>query len=234
MRAILLLLLATLILALACEAEPTATTAPTLPPTINPGPAPSETPELTPTAVPTLPPTATSPPTDTSAPTATLTPTATPAPGFGEGTWRVGAELEPGIYAAPGGGFCYWERLAGFGGDLDDIIANDLGAYRHVVHIVKSDAGFNSSGCGRWTPIDHAIMPVTSIPDGTWLVGDEVSPGTYAAPGGEFCYWARLRGFTGDLDDIITNDLGEARHLVDIAPTDAGFQSSGCGEWNPA
>jgi hypothetical protein len=67
------------------------------------------------------------------------------------GIWRVGAEIDPGTYRASGGGDCYWARLAGFSGDLDDIISNGIGVPHPVVTISASDTGFESSSCGTWT-----------------------------------------------------------------------------------
>lgn len=63
-------------------------------------------------------------------------PTSSAAPqpaeeGFGDGTYAVGVDFQPGTYRAPGSSF--WERLSGFGGTLDEIIANNVGsgANRH-------------------------------------------------------------------------------------------------------
>jgi hypothetical protein len=70
---------------------------------------------------------------------------------FGDGSWLVGIEISPGTYQAPGGEGCYWERLKGFGGTVDDIIANHFGGGRQVVTIGISDKGFKTSGCGRWS-----------------------------------------------------------------------------------
>ena len=70
---------------------------------------------------------------------------------FGDGTYRVGpAGVPPGTYKAPGGGSCYWERLSGFSGELNDIIANDVATRNPIVTIAPSDAGFNTSDCGTW------------------------------------------------------------------------------------
>lgn len=74
---------------------------------------------------------------------------------------------------------------------------------------------------------------VMKFGDGTWIVGKEVIAGTYAAPGGDTCYWARLSGFSGESDDIIVNDAGSQRPIVTIAPTDTGFLTNGCGVWEP-
>ena len=186
------------------------------------------TPGLTPTPHPTPTPI----PTVLAAPTP-MPPTSTPILGFGDGRWSIGAEVSPGIYAATGGEACYWERLSGFSGDFDDIISNDFGDSRPTVEIASTDKGFDTSNCGRWMPISKVISPLTIIVDGTWLVRDEVPAGTYSAPGGDLCYWERLSGFSGKLDDIIANDLGEGRHIVEIASSDIGFRTNGCGKWIP-
>ncbi len=46
--------------------------------------------------------------------------------------------------------------------------------------------------------------------DGVQLVGREIAPGLYTIKGNGTCYWARLRGLSGEV---------------------AGFTSVGCGPW---
>jgi hypothetical protein len=41
-----------------------------------------------------------------------------------------------------------------------------------------------------------------------------------------------LKGFSGALADIIANENTDARAVVTILPTDAGFQSSRCDTWS--
>ena len=74
-------------------------------------------------------------------------------------------------------------------------------------------------------------FPLTAVPDGTWLVGSEVSAGIYSAPGGALCAWKRLSGFGGTADDIIASSTGNIRPIVEISLTDMGFSTSGCGAW---
>ena len=81
------------------------------------------------------------------------------------------------------------------------------------------------------TPTATAEFPLTAIPDGTWLVGDEVPAGIYSAPGGAQCAWKRLSGFGGTTNDIIASDFGIVRPIVEISLTDMGFTTSGCGAW---
>lgn len=76
-----------------------------------------------------------------------------PAAAFGSGTQLVGVDIEPGTYRAPGGDRCYWERLSGASGDLDDILANDLAPTNPVVEIAAGDYAFTSDRCGDWARI---------------------------------------------------------------------------------
>ena len=69
--------------------------------------------------------------------------------------------------------------------------------------------------------------------DGTWIVGTDIASGLYAAPGGDSCYWVRLKGFSGDFDDNIASGRGDTRPVIEIGATDAGFQTRRCGEWRP-
>jgi hypothetical protein len=165
-----------------------------------------------------------------------------PAPepeGFGNGIWRVGEDIEPGLYYAPARSGCYWARLSGFSGDLDDIEANEVGSHRMIVEILTSDAGFESRGCGRWIALEDQLnataaeRPYTQIDNGFWKVGDEVLPGLYYAPARSSCYWARLSGFSGGSGAIEANELGGHRMIVEILATDVGFESRGCGKWIP-
>jgi hypothetical protein len=196
------------------------------------------TPGLTASAEPTTPPTEASdgPP---SAPPTDPSPTLAPTPAsvtFGDGTLEVGGDVEPGTYRLrEPAGLCYWARLKGFGGTLDEIIANDnvIDAYS-VVTIGRSDAGFESRGCGEWSANLSAVTTDTGAieVDGTYIVGTDVSAGTWRSTGGELCYWARLKGFGGTLDEIIANDnvLGGST-VVTIGSADKGFVTRGCGTW---
>lgn len=94
------------------------------------------------------------PPTITPVPPTPL-PTATPTPSgplttFGNGTWRVGIDIEPGTYRSTGNADCYWVRLSGFGGSGEEIIANGLETGPAVVTIQPTDAGFKTERCGDW------------------------------------------------------------------------------------
>ena len=47
----------------------------------------------------------------------------------------------------------------------------------------------------------------------------------------ESCYWARLSGLSGTLDDLIANDNVRNPSYVEIKDTDVAFKSSRCGTW---
>jgi hypothetical protein len=64
-----------------------------------------------------------------------------------------------------------------------------------------------------------------------YFVGREVAPGTWRATPSDSCYWARLTGFGGTIDNIIANDNVTGQVIVTLDGSEAGFQSSGCGQW---
>ena len=154
-----------------------------------------------------------------------------PDSSFGDGTHRVGTDIAPGTYRAPGGEWCRWARLGGSG---DDILGfNAPTSVSQIATIKSDDAGFESSGCGQWTRSSpRSSRPSTSFGDGTHIVGEDIAPGTYRAPGGEGCYWARLSGFGGSGDDVLgANAASFISQIVTITSSDAGLESSGCGQW---
>ena len=217
--------------------SPTYTPTPLPTPTFSPSPTPTATPvptpTYTPTPTPTPSPTPTHTPTPTPTPSPTPTPTATPEPGFGDGTWIVGVDMDPGTYASPGGERCSWKRLSGLGGTRDETIVWELWPVgRQIVAISSTDAGFQTEDCGRWRLLSEVITPLSSITDGIWAVVEEVPAGTYASPGGEQCSWKRLSGLGGTRDETIVWELWPVgRQIVAISSTDAGFQTEDCGRW---
>lgn len=72
---------------------------------------------------------------------------------FGDGTYLIGTDIQPGTYRTEAAGNCYWERLAGLGGNLEDIIANDLPSGAAIVEIASSDVAFSTQGCGTWQKV---------------------------------------------------------------------------------
>jgi hypothetical protein len=101
------------------------------------------------------------------------------------------------------------------------------------VTVEKTDGGFSSEDCGDWT--DDLKTPSTqsrtAFGDGMFIVGTDIAPGTYRVDAENNCYWERMRNFEGALNAIIANDNSKGSTIVDIQPSDAGFQSSNCGEW---
>jgi len=152
---------------------------------------------------------------------------------FGDGTYQVGTDVQPGTYRTRvGSPYCYWERLRNFSGGINGILANGGTGTPGTVTIEPTDVGFTSEGCGTWTKDLSAITTSkTSFGAGAYIVGTDMDPGTYRNSGGRNCYWERLRGFNGSMNAIIANGGSSNPSIVAIAPTDAGFQSNGCGMW---
>ena len=157
-----------------------------------------------------------------------------PEAGFGDGTYIVGENLEPGIYRSTGTNLCYWERMSGFGGTFEEIIAN--GNEGTIIDIAASDAGFKTERCGQWLPLEdtYPATPATEFGDGTYEVGTHIEPGRYLNSGGDNCYFERQSGFSQTFGDIISNDFGSTTAVVEIRESDRGFVTRGCGTWTKA
>lgn len=75
--------------------------------------------------------------------------------------------------------------------------------------------------------------PLTTFASGVWEVGVDIAAGKYKTTGtdGYGCYYARLRGDEGSLDDIISNGFVQGPATVTVRPSDAYFETSGCEDW---
>lgn len=79
---------------------------------------------------------------------------ASPSVKIVDGVWRVGKDIQPGLYFTQSGasplqvGNCYWARLKGFTGG--EIIANGNTPGPSYVRILPTDAGFHSQSCNAW------------------------------------------------------------------------------------
>lgn len=157
---------------------------------------------------------------------------------FGTGQYLVGSDIAAGrYYDVPSSG-CYWERESGLGGTLGEILSNNFigfNAGQWIVDIAPSDRAFmTKSGCGTWFKDTPQQGAQTNISPGMWLVGSQVSAGTYRATAQSGCYWERLRDFTGNLSGIIANNFVSAAgsQLVTISAGDTGFDTNDtCGTW---
>lgn len=178
----------------------------------------------------------TSAPPIVASPTATSIPTTpTPSvPNFGEGTKLVGTDIQPGTYRSKNSGSgCYWARLSDLGGTTQGIITNDNALGSAIVTIAESDKAFTSRRCAPWL-LDLSPLrsdPAAQFRDGVFMVGTDIAPGTWRTEVADGCYWARIRGFSGQTSDIIANDNARGAAVVQIVTTDKGFISRRCGNW---
>ncbi len=154
------------------------------------------------------------------------------------GILLVGSDIMPGRYVADAARGCYWARLAGLGGELDDIIANEFQFFAGptIVDVDDDDVAFEFDGeCGVFRPYEAPDRPKSRIDPGAWVVGSDIRPGTYRAQADDGCYWERRRSFSGELSAIIANDFvpDGGPVLVTISPSDQGFYADDdCGRWS--
>lgn len=68
---------------------------------------------------------------------------------FGDGTWQVGVDVEPGTYASTGGADCRHAFTAAVTGSA--IVAGAVGPSPTAVVLADDSGFFATSGCGTWT-----------------------------------------------------------------------------------
>lgn len=118
------------------------------------------------------------------------------------------------------------------GGGGGDTVAGNRGN-----DTIDGGNGFDQCNGGSGTDsLRSCNEELPGIGAGTWRVGTDIQPGRYESTVTGFCYWERLSGFSGESDDRIANGIASSgeRLLVDIDPTDAGFEvRAGCGPLRP-
>ena len=88
-----------------------------------------------------------------------------PIPVDHDGTFIVGTQILPGVYATAGpqpGGVCYWRRI----GQGDATIDNAMTKQPQVVQIDAGDVAFKTRGCQPWQLTDEQVPPAQNAP---WL-----------------------------------------------------------------
>ena len=158
--------------------------------------------------------------------------TAPTALGLDAGTYQVGSDIQPGIYAGMAGtdilDSCHWQRLSGLSGELDDTIASEIARGQFYVDVKSTDKYFRV-GC-EITPLAEwpvPPQPLSTVGTGMYMVGRDIAPSIYAGRAGtdilDSCHWERLRGASGEFHDTIASEIARGQFYVDVKATDGYF-----------
>ena len=150
--------------------------------------------------------------------------------------YEVSKDISPGTYVGRAGtgalDSCSWTRLSGASGEFSDVIAVDNARGQFYVEILDTDKYFRT-GCvvtplEAWPTPDE---PLSEIEVGMYIVGQDISPGTYVGRAGtgalDSCSWTRLSGASGEFSDVIAVDNARGQFYVEILDTDKYFRT-GC------
>lgn len=132
-------------------------------------------------------------------------------------------------------------------GDHDDTLAVRRDNVFYLNNTLTGGTADITYGYGRASDVvlvgdwnnDHRDTPglrrtgVTFAGNGQYEVGRDIPKGLYWAESrSEGCYWERQSGFSGDIDDVITNGFrSDGNWIVEILGSDAGFFTDGCYTW---
>jgi hypothetical protein len=151
------------------------------------------------------------------------------------GIWFVGADMAPGVWRAVRAVNCTWKRLSARDPTDEAVVGSGSSL---TVELHPSDVAFWSEGCGWWTQIltPPSASPTEPFGPGTWLVGQEVAPGSWQNSNSSAqCSWARLKTLDGgSLAAISSGTTGADGLVIEIGTDDVAFHSWGCGTWTRA
>jgi hypothetical protein len=77
---------------------------------------------------------------------------------------------------------------------------------------------------GAERQIEDNTVPGT----GTYVVGEDIQPGTYRGEASPGCYWARLASL--DTSDIIDNQNADGPVVIEVLPSDKALELSSCAD----
>jgi hypothetical protein len=161
-----------------------------------------------------------------------------PRTSWGPGQYRVGVDIPAGRYYTDPSHGCRFQRVSNFSGESGSLLSDtqiNFDARQWIVDLAAGDFGFSTDGsCGFWfTTPRHGLQ--TTINAGTWIVGTQITAGTYRAENSTVgCEWQRLSSFSGTGGAVIAGAFANTAgpQLVTILSTDAGFMTNpACGTW---
>ena len=165
------------------------------------------------------------------------------AEAFGNGTWEVGVEIQPGIYRArrdPNSlaGLCTGERIGDAASGYSPLAGTGTYYGATIIEISASDARFRSENCTDWEPYQPPAEPQDEFGPGTVIAGLDVRPGLYVSANASTdrsCFWVKLPGLAGWPPGYDINNTPHSyeprRAIVELSDADLTFDSSGCSTW---
>lgn len=100
--------------------------------------------------------------------------------------------------------------------------------YRKTQALAAQLEGKSAEAPGSGSTIVTSPAPVGTYGDGVYLVGEDISPGTYnGSVTGEAGYWARLKGTDGLVSSIIANALVRGPFVLTVVESDRAVELRG-------
>lgn len=151
---------------------------------------------------------------------------------FYDGMYKVGADINPGLYKIISSDTAYVERSKDSTGNFDSINGNALIEKYGYFRITAEDA-YVTVNDGKFFEFDiPSAVPklLTEIKSGVYLVGIDIAPGEYkfTVDDSTYGYISRLSDVNEDIDSIISNDLYQTQGYIEILPTDFAIRISDC------
>ncbi|RIJ71220.1 Ig-like domain repeat protein [Nakamurella silvestris] len=150
---------------------------------------------------------------------------------FGDGLFKVNADVRPGLYRVKlkARTECLWAKSNSQGTSKESWRAKGYGLMR----VLTTDTYFFSEGCGTWKLVSETPnWPFTdgTIPgDGTFIVGKDITPGIYYQSKAN-CYVGAMSDLTGHRKDVLWAGVTEGAAYIRILPEVFAVETLGCSE----
>ena len=162
---------------------------------------------------------------------------AAPKSTFGNGTFTVGRDIQPGIYRTKSvlpSGTNWFFTISTTGSNGNEIIAIDNVKGGIPTLNLRKGWDIENSNCGTYVKSSLTKSrgtPRTSITDGIWLVGVDLKPGTYSATKDVFgskCWLTIFQAGSNGKETLAIDSYTRGKPSVILA-VGQEIQSWGCG-----
>lgn len=116
------------------------------------------------------------------------------------------------------------EEKADLEGQIDSLEQDAADARRQARREEKKLDRLRDQVSGVERQIEDNTVPGT----GTYVVGEDIQPGTYRGEASPGCYWARLSSL--NTSDIIDNNNADGPVVIEVLPSDKALELSNCAD----
>ncbi len=170
---------------------------------------------------------------------------------FGPGIYLVGEDIEPGTYLSrppeasqSGAVSCFWKITHNSAKSRGISVTVHLVEGGSALVTVADGDSLDVQRCGRWERVEPSTLFENDdakplFHDGTWIVGEDIAPGTYLTDDErdveirrESCFWTITENYENNLLDPVERDSTMQGKSTLTVESGQQLSTLGCGTWS--